>query len=235
MFVGHLAIGLAITASAPRTPALPIMVGVGVIDIVDGLLTVIGVDRIVPNLTAGPYLFFDLVFIDWDHSLLMALVLSLVWGALFLRRHGLATAAIAAAAAASHWLADLPVHDADLAAYPYAAAHFGFGLWGKWGTGAWVLEAVLTVVCIVYAWIRYRARGVRIVWPMVILVALLLVMSPWASPMYAIAQLPSPAAVIVAGCTVALGFLVPGLVLSRLLTRAERRSADAPTPAATPG
>lgn len=62
--MGHLAVGLAITAFSPRTPALPIMVGVGVIDIVDGALTVLGVDRIVPNLAAGPYLFFDLVFID---------------------------------------------------------------------------------------------------------------------------------------------------------------------------
>lgn len=230
MFVGHLAVGLAIKALSPRTSALPIMVGVGVIDIVDGALTVLGVDTIAPNLAAGPYLFFDLVFIDWDHSLLMAAVLSLIWGALFWRRRTWRIAAIAAGAAFSHWLLDLPVHNADLAAYPYSAAHFGFGLWGRWGTGAWVLEAVLTAVCVGVAWLGFRARGTRVGAPVAIIAVLLFVMSPWLSPMYLIAQLPVPADVLVADTTVALGFLVPGLLLSRLLDRAE-----AARPVAAPG
>jgi hypothetical protein len=33
-----------------------------------------------PEPHAGPYLFFDLTFIDWDHSLLMAAFWSVVWG-----------------------------------------------------------------------------------------------------------------------------------------------------------
>ena len=62
---------------------LPIMLGVGFMDILDGLLIVAGVDRVTPNLNSGPYLFFDLTFVDWDHSLLMAIVLSLIWAAVF--------------------------------------------------------------------------------------------------------------------------------------------------------
>ena len=57
----------------------------------------------------------------------MAGVLSLIWGALFLRR---SLAIVAALAVFSHFLADWPVHNADLALYPYAATHLGYGLYG---------------------------------------------------------------------------------------------------------
>ena len=85
MYVGHFAIGVAIKSVSPKTPTLPIMLGVGFTDIIDGLLIIAGADRVTPNLNSGPYLFFDLTFIDWDHSLLMATVLSLLWASLFWR------------------------------------------------------------------------------------------------------------------------------------------------------
>ena len=116
MYVGHFAIGVAIKSVSPKTPTLPIMLGVGLMDIVDGLLIVAGVDRVTPNLNSGPYLFFDLTFIDWDHSLLMAIVLSLVWAAVFWSDKR--TAVIASLAVFSHFLADWPVHNHDLALYP---------------------------------------------------------------------------------------------------------------------
>src|SRR6516162_1054316 len=84
MYVGHFAIGISIKSVSPRTPTLSIMLGVGFMDIVDGLLIIAGIDRVTPNLSSGPYLFFDLTFIDWDHSFLMAIVLSLVWAALLM-------------------------------------------------------------------------------------------------------------------------------------------------------
>ena len=82
-YVGHFAIGLAIKAWRPQVPAAPIIIGVGLLDILYGLFVVAGIDRIAANLQSGPYLFFDLTFIDWDHSLLMAAVVSLCWGAFF--------------------------------------------------------------------------------------------------------------------------------------------------------
>ena len=36
MYVGHFAIGVAIKSVSPKTPTLPIMLGVGFMDIVDG-------------------------------------------------------------------------------------------------------------------------------------------------------------------------------------------------------
>src|SRR5262249_41107171 len=149
MYVGHFAIGVAIKSVSPKTPTLPIMLGVGLMDIVDGLLIVAGVDRVTPNLNSGPYLFFDLTFIDWDHSLFMAIALSLLWAAVF--RSDRRTALITGLAVFSHFLADWPVHNHDLALYPYSEAHLGYGLWGRLGTTSWLLEGAFVLVLIASA------------------------------------------------------------------------------------
>ncbi|MBT2322415.1 hypothetical protein J7E62_08670 [Variovorax paradoxus] len=221
MYAGHFAIGLAIKAAAPRTPALPILMGVGLLDLLDGIFIVLGIDRVAPNLASGPYLYFDLLFIDWDHSLLMAVVLSLVWGAFFLRDRRVA--AIAAAAVFSHWLADWPVHNGDLAAYPHSVEHYGYGLWGKLGMGSWLLEGLFAAVLLAYAWTANARRGVGTLWPAVVLVVLFLQLSPWLSPMKIVARFDEPAAHLAHGALVALGFLVPALLLTWLVDRAERR------------
>ena len=222
MYVGHYAIGLALKAASPRTPALPLMLGVGFLDIVDGVLVMLGVDRVTPDPAAGPTLFFDLDFIDWDHSLLMAAVLSLAWGALFARRPRVAL--LAAAASFSHFLADLPLHDGDLALYPHSATHFGWGLWSRLGTLAWALEGVFAAVLAAWAWRASARRGVSLLWPALGMLAMFLIVSPWLSPMKLIATLPAPLADLLLGGVVAGGFLVPGLLMAWLVERAERRA-----------
>jgi hypothetical protein len=220
MYVGHFAIGMAMKSVWPKTPTLPIMLGVGFMDVVDGLFIVAGVDRVMPNLNRGPYLYFDLTFIDWDHSLLMAAVLSLLWAALFCRDAW--TARIAGLAEFSHFLADWPVHNHDLALYPHAGEHLGYGLWSKLGTTSWLLEGAFSLALIIFAEWRNGARGVSYKWAIVVLVLLFLQMSPWLSPMKLIAQQSEPAAHLLHGALVAIGFLVPGLLLTWLINREER-------------
>src|SRR5215468_7344685 len=220
MYVGHFAIGVAIKSASPRTATLPIMLGVGFMDIVDGLLIVAVIDRVTPNLNSGPYLFFDLTFIDWDHSALMAIVLSLIWAACSWRDRK--TACIAALAVFSHFLADWPLHNHDLALYPYAEAHLGYGLWGKLGTSSWLLEGAFSMLLIAFAGWRNGARGVSYRWADLVLVLLFFQMSPWLSPMKFVAQLSEPAAHLLHGALVTIGFLIPGLLLTWLIDRAER-------------
>jgi len=222
MYVGHFAIGLAIKARMPDVPTLPIMLGVGFLDILDGLFIIAGFDRVTPNLLAGPYLFFDLTFIDWDHSLLMALLWSLVWGALFLRTPKVAL--VAALAAFSHFIADWPMHNGDLALYPHSSEHLGWGLWGRWGTLSWAAEGLFAAALCSYAWVKSASRGVSLLWPCVVLAVLMLNLSPWLSPMKVIATLDEPTAHVAHGALVALGFLVPGLLITWLMNAAERRA-----------
>jgi len=223
MYVGHFAIGIAIKSTSPKTPTLPIMLGVGFMDMVDGLLIIAGIDRVTPNLDSGPYLFFDLTFIDWDHSALMAIVLSLLWATFFWRDKK--TAWVAAFAVFSHFLADWPLHNHDLALYPYSDAHLGYGLWGRLGTISWLLEGAFGLTLIAFAEWRNSTRGVSYRWAVLVLVLLYFQMSPWLSPMKFIAQLSEPGAHLLHGALVTVGFLIPGLLLTWFIDRAERSAA----------
>ncbi|WP_373660186.1 hypothetical protein [Streptococcus sp. E24BD] len=95
----------------------------------------LGISRVDPILETKPYLYFDLTQIDWDHSLLMGIVCSLVAGSLayfFYRKDntiGLSTTLVAF----SHWLLDFPFHNADLVLYPGSSLKFGWGLWRVMG------------------------------------------------------------------------------------------------------
>ncbi len=225
MYVGHFAIGLVLKARYPRIPTLPLMLGVGFLDILDGLFILAGWDHVTPNLQAGPYLFFDLTFIDWDHSLAAALFWSLLWALLFVRHR--AVAVLAFVACFSHFIADWPMHNGDLALYPFADTHLGYGLWGRLGTAAWVLEGGFCLVLLAYAWRRSAARGVSLRWPALALAVLFLNLSPWLSPMKHIAGLDAPAASLLHGALVTAGFLLPGLLLTWLVNRAERGATGA--------
>jgi hypothetical protein len=220
MYVGHFAIGLALKARYPTVPTLPILLGAGFLDILDGIFIVLGLDRVAPNLLAGPYLFFDLEFIDWDHSLLAALFWSAIWGALFLRDRRVAS--LAFVASLSHFVADLPVHNHDMALYPHAETHLGYGLWGKLGTASWILEGAFAAALVAYAWVASARLGVSLLWPAVVLVVLFLNLSPWLSPMKHVAGLDEPWAHLLHGTLVTLGFLVPGALMTWLIDRADR-------------
>lgn len=117
------------------------MMRVGFLDLLDGVFIILGFDTATPNLSSGPYLFFDLTFIDWDHSLLAAAFWSAIWGLLFVKhRPG------AVVAAFSHFIADWPMHNSDLALYPHSVEHHGYALWGKLGTASWILEGIFSAV-----------------------------------------------------------------------------------------
>jgi hypothetical protein len=209
---------MAMRARRPDIPALPLFVGVGLLDILDGAFIVAGWDRVTANLSSGPYLFFDLTFIDWDHSLLAALVWAFVWAALFWRRKHVAVAA--AAAVFSHFVADWPVHNGDLALYPFAARHLGLGLWSRLGTASWVLEGAFALALCTYAWVAEIRRGAKMIWPSIVLAVLFVSMSPWLSPMKLVAALSEPGAHLAHGALVTFGFLAPGMLLAWLVERA---------------
>lgn len=226
MFVGHYAIGLALKAKYPATPTLPLLLGVGFLDILDGIFIILGWDRVTPNLNAGPYLFFDLTFIDWDHSLAAALFWSALWGLVFIGDRRVAL--LACVASFSHFLADWPLHNNDLALYPYADHHLGLGLWGSLGTLSWVLEGLFAAVLLAYSVRQAARRGAHWGWPCAVLVLLFINLSPWLSPMKQVATLGEPAAHLWHGTLVTVGFLLPGLLLTWLINRADSRARTHP-------
>lgn len=185
-----------------------------------------GANKVTPNPKASPNLFFELTFIDWDHSLVMAIFWSLLWGLICWRfyQKNKKIGIVAAIASFSHFLLDLPVHNADLALYPYSKIKLGFGLWEKLGIWAWVLEIVFMFVLLVYAWIRHKRRGENI-WMQAALVCLLAVqMSPWLSPMKTAAGFSGPMVQISHGFLTLIGYVIPGIILIWMYKRSSAKA-----------
>lgn len=227
MYFGHFAVGMALKAKYQDVPLIPIILGAGFLDVINGALVSIGVEKVTANLSALPYLYFDLTFIDWDHSLLMAVIWSFIWGAFFLKRTRVAI--IAGVSCFLHFLVDIHMHNADMALYPYSNQYLGFGLWGKWGTWAWIFEIGFAAVLLAYAYQKHRQRHEYIGWQVFFIAVLALQMSPWTSPMKFVAVLPEPTAHVVMGVLVTVGFILPTFVLSWLYRRSMRSLASHPS------
>lgn len=182
MYAGHFAAGLAMKAKEPRTPTWALLLGVGVLDLLFGILVPLGLERtsVTPGVSPG----FRLDFIDWSHSLAMSLVWSVAFAALFLRR-GTVVAAWCGLAVFSHFVLDFLMHPGDLALWPHAGAHVGLGLWVRWPRGWWFFELAFIAVCAAYYLARarqLRTFGGRGVWVVAIVLVLHVVNSPWLAP-----------------------------------------------------
>lgn len=156
MYAGHFAAGLALKARQPKAPMWGILMGVGLLDLLFGPFVLLGIERasITPATPPG----FTLDYIDWSHSLAMALVWSSLFALLFLRM-GRRVATVMGVAAFSHFLLDLPMHPPDMALWPGSDIHLGFGVWRALPQGWWFVELGLLVAAGGYY--LWRARGSR--------------------------------------------------------------------------
>lgn len=181
MYAGHFAAGLALKAKEPAAPMWGILVGVGFLDLLFGPFVLVGLEQV--TLTPGVSPGFSLDHIDWSHSLLMSVVWSLFYAALF-TRWGARVATVMGVAAFSHFVLDLPMHPADLALWPGSDVHLGFGLWRALPTGWWFVELALILAAGAY-YLRF-ARGTdrfgrRPVAVVAVVVLLHVFNSPWLS------------------------------------------------------
>lgn len=183
MYAGHFAAGLALKATEPKAPMWGILVGVGLLDLLFGPFVLLGIEQasVTPAVPPG----FTLDQIDWSHSLAMAVVWSSVFGILFLRM-GRRVASVMGFAAFSHFLLDVPMHPPDMALWPGADAHLGFGLWRALPSGWWFVELAFIGLA---GWLYLRrARDAESFggrpWAVLGVVLLLHVSnSPWLSPL----------------------------------------------------
>lgn len=182
MYVGHFASALAMKAKEPRAPTWALLVGVGLVDLLFGLFVLVGIERaaVTPGVAPG----FRLDFIDWSHSFLISLVWAGLFAALFWRR-GRVVALWCGCAVFSHFLLDLLMHPGDLALWPHATPHVGFGIWTIHPPFWWFFEAAFIAACLTYYVVRARRLqtfGGR-AWGVVAVIALLhLFNSPWLAP-----------------------------------------------------
>ncbi len=135
MYPGHFAAGLALKVAEPRTPTWALMVGVGVLDLIYGVLVGFHVE-------GGTFAHIDCT---WSHSLATSLLWSAAFSACFLKRGG-RVAGVLFLSVMSHWVLDVLSHHPDMDLWPHSRLELGFGPW-LGGLGGW-FEALFTAVAL---------------------------------------------------------------------------------------
>lgn len=148
MIAGHFGFAAAVKARAPSVPLWSLMLACVWLDVVFVPALVAGAERMVPLPgTHGGY-GQNVIYADYTHSIVGALVLSALFGLACAWRWGRRTGVILGAVVLSHWLLDLPMHHADMPVLPGDAGHLprlGFGLW-RWPAVSAALELAIVLV-----------------------------------------------------------------------------------------
>lgn len=165
MFVGHLGVGLALSARSRQFRLGTLLGAALLLDVLLGVFVLAGWERVIvpPDFAAGHYLTFQF---PYSHGLLATLVWSGLaaalasTGALLLGR-GAAAAWVAAAAVASHFLCDAVEHVRGLPLLGEGSPHLGLGLWRAmhWALGLELL--LLFAGAAVFFWSRPGLPRVR--------------------------------------------------------------------------
>ena len=132
MFIGHFAVGFAAKRAAPRASLGTYILAAVFLDVLWPVFLLMGIEtvRIDPGNTA--FTPFDFVSYPWSHSLLMAIVWSLVFGVgHYLIRKDKTTAKMLGAVVFSHWVLDWVTHRPDLQLAPGLAFRTGLSLWSS--------------------------------------------------------------------------------------------------------
>ncbi len=179
MFIGHNAVAFAAKRAAPRTSLGTLTAAAVLLDLIWPVLVILAVEhfQIRPGITAfSP---FDFTYYPWSHSLVMSLVWSILFGALYfaVTRYG-GGAVVVGLLVFSHWALDFIVHRPDLPLYP-GGPKVGLGLWSS-VAGTIIVESFLYIAG-VWIYLRTTRAGDRLgnilAWVLIIFLAVVYVAS----------------------------------------------------------
>jgi membrane-bound metal-dependent hydrolase YbcI (DUF457 family) len=165
VIAGHFGFAAAVKASERRVPLWALMLACEWLDVVFVPFVVAGVEHIdkVPG-TSGGY-GEAIIHADYTHSLIGALVLSAIFGAVCAWRWGRRSGVVLGAVVFSHWILDLVVHRGDMPILPGHAGTLGLGLWRYPAIAAAVELALVAIGAYAY-WRAARAVSVDAKQPM---------------------------------------------------------------------
>ena len=179
MFIGHDAAAFAGKRYAPRTSLGTLILAASLLDLIWPVLVIMGIERfeIRPGITAfSP---FDFTDYPWSHSLVM----SLLWSVLFAAVYYAVTryergAVVGGVLVFSHWVLDFVSHRPDLPLWP-GGPKAGLGLWSS-------VPATIIVESLIYiagVWVYLRTTRPRdrmgsvVAWSLIIFLAVMYVVS----------------------------------------------------------
>ena len=156
MFVGHYSVAFACRTERNKIPLWVLFVAVQFLDYIWATLVLLGIEklRVTKGFTAGSML--DSYFHPYSHSLIMAMVWSVIAALVYRRvcgrygrRYSGSAPLIIGLAVFSHWIFDLIAHPRDLAIYD-----------NTWKVGFGFVELSRTGICIGDRIARRRHRPV---------------------------------------------------------------------------
>ncbi|WP_141433811.1 permease [Bacillus sp. 03113] len=146
MFAGHFGVAAAVKSKTPEVPLWALMLSTQLLDVVFVPLLISGVEGLEP-VEGGGY-GRVIIHAHYTHSLISALVISIIAGLLAWRFWGKRGGTVISSVVFSHWLLDLIVHRADMAILPGALGDLpllGLGLW-KFPIVSMVVELALVII-----------------------------------------------------------------------------------------
>lgn len=176
MLLGHYGVAFAAKRIIPRTSLGTLTLAAQLLDEVWPILVVLGIERVrvVPGLMAANPLDFE--YYPFTHSLLGALVWSVLLGTVYyMMRRDRRSATIVGSLVFSHWILDVPMHRPDLQLWPGSDITVGLGVWRSIPlTIVLELAVFLGGLAIYLRTTRARDRTGRwALWSMVLLLALI--------------------------------------------------------------
>jgi hypothetical protein len=163
VIAGHFGFAAAVKAKAPAVPLWALMLASQWLDVVFVPLFVAGIERLEPVAGAKPGAYGGAVIhADYTHSLVGAVLLSAVFGALAAVRYGRQSGIVLGLVSMSHWVLDLPMHRADMPLLPGgggALPALGLGLWRYPAASAALELAIVLTGAFLYARAAGRVAG----------------------------------------------------------------------------
>lgn len=154
MIAGHFGLAAAIKAKEPSTPLWALMLATAWLDVVFVPLFIGHIETIEPAAGATTSYGGGIIHANYTHSLVGAIVLAAVFGAVSWRIWNRRVAMVLALVVFSHWILDLLVHRMDLPILPGNALGLptlGLGLWQLPNVSA-IVELLLVLVGVVLYW-----------------------------------------------------------------------------------
>ena len=155
MIAGHFGFAALVKSRERQAPLWALMLATVWLDIVFVPLFGAGVETITIVGRSGGY-GAGIIHADYTHSLVGAIVLSVVFGLAFGWRWGSRTAIVLGLVSFSHWVLDLLVHRADMPLFPSHDLNqfrFGIGLWSY----PWTAASMELLLVVMGAWLYWRA------------------------------------------------------------------------------
>jgi len=141
MIAGHFGLAAAVKAKEPSTPLWALMLATAWLDVIFIPLFIAHIETIEPAPGATTSYGGGIIHANYTHSLVGAIVLAAVFGAVSWRIWNARVGLVLGLVVFSHWILDLVVHRMDLPVLPGNALD-----WPTLGLGLWRLPDVSAVV-----------------------------------------------------------------------------------------